>query len=102
MNTNYKVFNLITRKEGLAKRKERSFLNSLSVLLVFATLSSLLLTLFFIVCHKNPTAPNTGTLTGTVLLEGQTDHSGISVAFTPLDIRTEDMKDNENMKRIQV
>ena len=36
-------------------------------------------------CHKNPTEPKTGTLTGTVLLKGEQDHSGITVAFTPLD-----------------
>jgi len=41
-------------------------------------------------CHKNPTAPNTGTLTGIVLLEGEPvcagrqDHSGISVALYKL------------------
>jgi len=44
----------------------------------------LLLVLLAVVCHKNPTAPNIGTLTGTVLLEGQTDHSGISVALYPV------------------
>ncbi len=37
-------------------------------------------------CGKSPTAPETGTLTGKVTLEGQTNHSGISVAFTPLDM----------------
>ena len=36
-------------------------------------------------CHKKPTEPKTGTLTGTVLLEGEQDHSGTTVAFTPLD-----------------
>jgi len=53
-----------------------------------------LLALFIITqrwCHKNPSSPNTGTLIGTVLLEGQPvcagrqDHSGITVALTPLD-----------------
>jgi len=37
-----------------------------------------------VTCYKNPTAPNTGTLTGTVLLEGQTDHSGITVGLYKL------------------
>ncbi len=35
----------------------------------------------FVTCHKNSTEPKTGTLTGTVLLEGEQDHSGITVAF---------------------
>ena len=35
-------------------------------------------------CHKNPTAPKTGTLTGTVYLEGEQDHSGINVALYKL------------------
>ena len=41
--------------------------------------------LFAVSCSKSPTDSRTGTLTGTVLLEGQTNHSGITVAFTPLD-----------------
>ena len=51
------------------------------------TILTLLLLYFvnYVSCHKAPTAPNTGTLTGTVLLEGEQDHSGITVAFTPLD-----------------
>ena len=49
-----------------------------------------ILTLLFIcfiaqgTCHKNPTAPKTGTLTGTVYLEGEQDHSGITVALYKL------------------
>ena len=35
-------------------------------------------------CGKSPTGPETGTLTGTVLLEGQTNHSGITVALYKL------------------
>ena len=35
-------------------------------------------------CHKSPTDSQYGTLTGTVLLEGQTDHSGITVALYEL------------------
>ena len=35
-------------------------------------------------CHKKPTAPKTGTLTGTVYLEGEQDHSGITVALYKL------------------
>ena len=37
-----------------------------------------------VTCHKNPTEPKTGTLTGTVLLEGEQDHSGITVALYKL------------------
>jgi len=40
--------------------------------------------LFAVSCHKSPTSPDTGTLTGTVLLEGETDHSGIIVALYKL------------------
>ena len=36
-------------------------------------------------CVKTPTTPETGTLTGMVKLEGQQDHSGISVALYKLD-----------------
>jgi len=84
------------RNEQITKTKEGNkysfrfsfycflFFSSLSSFLVFVTLSSLLLTHFFLVCQKNPTAPETGTLTGTVLLEGQTDHSGITVALYPV------------------
>ena len=43
-----------------------------------------ILTLLFMGCSKSPTTPETGTLTGTVLLEGQTDHSGITVALYKL------------------
>jgi len=35
-------------------------------------------------CHKNRTESKTGTLTGTVLLEGKQDQSGISVALYKL------------------
>ena len=35
-------------------------------------------------CGEPPTAPETGTLTGKVTLEGQTNHSGISVALYKL------------------
>jgi len=35
-------------------------------------------------CTKSPTDSRTGTLTGTVLLEGQTDHSGVTVALYKL------------------
>ena len=38
----------------------------------------------FVTCHKNPTEHKTGTLTGTVLLEGKQDHSGITVALYKL------------------
>ena len=50
------------------------------------TILTLLIICFiaFITCHKNPTAPKTGTLTGTVLLEGEQDHSGITVALYKL------------------
>ena len=37
-----------------------------------------------VTCHKNPTAPKTGTLTGTVYVEGEQDHSGITVALYKL------------------
>ena len=40
-----------------------------------------ILSLLILSCAKSPTSPNTGTLTGTVLLEGEEDHSGITVAF---------------------
>jgi hypothetical protein len=36
------------------------------------------------VCTKNPTSSLTGTLTGTVKLEGQRDHSGVTVALYEL------------------
>ena len=48
------------------------------------------LTLLFIcliahvTCHKTPTEPNTGALTGKVLLEGESNHSGITVALYEL------------------
>ena len=35
-------------------------------------------------CSKQPTSPETGSLTGTVKLEGQTNHSGITVALYQL------------------
>jgi len=35
-------------------------------------------------CGKSPTGPETGTLTGTILLEGQQDHSGVTVALYKL------------------
>ena len=35
-------------------------------------------------CSKSPTDSRTGSLTGTVLLEGQTNHSGITVALYKL------------------
>ena len=40
--------------------------------------------LFAVSCSKQPTSPETGSLTGTVLLEGQTNHSGITVALYKL------------------
>ena len=40
----------------------------------------LLLVLMLDACHKGPTEAKTGTLTGKVLLEGETDHYGITVA----------------------
>jgi len=43
-----------------------------------------ILILLFLCCSKQPMSPETGTLTGTVYLEGQTDHSGISVALYKL------------------
>ena len=40
-------------------------------------------------CNKTPTNPETGTLTGTVKLEGQTKHSGITVAlYEPAELDT--------------
>ena len=50
-----------------------------------------------VTCHKNPTEPKTGTLTGTVLLEGQTNHSGVTVVY-PVRYVTKIMN---NMKKIQ-
>jgi len=43
-----------------------------------------LFVLFVVSCSKSPTDSRTGTLTGTVLLEGQTNHSGITVALYKL------------------
>ena len=43
-----------------------------------------LFVLFAVSCSKSPTDSRTGTLTGTVLLEGQTDHSGITVTLYKL------------------
>ena len=48
------------------------------------TRSFIVLVLFAVSCSKSPTNSRTGTLTGTVLLEGQTDHSGITVALYKL------------------
>jgi len=45
---------------------------------------SLLLILLFVYCSKQSTSPEMVTLTGTVKLEGQQDHSGISVALYKL------------------
>ena len=42
------------------------------------------LILLFLCCSKQPTSPETGPLTGTVLLEAQTNHSGITVALYKL------------------
>jgi len=44
----------------------------------------LVFVLLAVSCTKTPTDSRTGTLTGTVLLEGQTDHSGITVALYKL------------------
>ena len=43
-----------------------------------------ILSLIILSCTKSPTEPDTGTLTGTVLLEGEQDHSGITVALYEL------------------
>jgi len=50
------------------------------------TILTLLLLYFvnYVSCHKAPTAPNTGILTGTVLLEGEQDYTGITVALYKL------------------
>ena len=40
--------------------------------------------LFAVSCTKSPTDSRTGALTGMVVLEGQTDHSGITVALYKL------------------
>jgi hypothetical protein len=37
--------------------------------------------LFYGACSKNPTNPETFSLAGTVRLEGQEDHSGVTVAL---------------------
>jgi hypothetical protein len=39
------------------------------------------LLLFFLACTKQPTSPDTFSLSGTVHLEGQQDHSGVTVAL---------------------
>ena len=57
------------------------FRNIFRVILCF---SWVLLVFFAVSCTKSPTEPKTGTLTGTVYLEGQTDHSGITVALYQL------------------
>ena len=44
----------------------------------------LLFVLLAVSCSKSPTDSRTGSLTGTVLLEGQTNHSGITVALYKL------------------
>jgi hypothetical protein len=44
----------------------------------------LLLVLLAISCTKSPTDSRTGTLIGIVLLEGEQDHSGITVALYPV------------------
>ena len=79
----------IMSKEQIAIGKEDFYFFPsplLSFLLVF-TVFYILFPLFFntLACKKGPTGPANGTLTGTVLLEGETNHSGITVAFTPLD-----------------
>ena len=43
-----------------------------------------ILSLIILSCAKSPTEPKTGTLTGTVLLEGEEDNSGITVALYKL------------------
>ena len=43
-----------------------------------------ILILQFMSCSKQPTSPETGSLTGAVLLEGQTNHSNITVALYEL------------------
>ena len=50
--------------------------NFLKIFLIFI--------LLLMSCSKQPTSPETGTLTGTVYLEAQTDHSGITVALYEL------------------
>ena len=44
----------------------------------------LILILLFLCCSKQPTSPETGSLIGTVLLEDQTNHFGITVALYKL------------------
>ena len=43
-----------------------------------------ILILLFLYCSKQPTTPETGSITGKVFLEDQKDHSGISVALYKL------------------
>ena len=43
-----------------------------------------ILILLFLYCSKQPTSPETGSITGKVYLEGQTKHSGITVALYKL------------------
>jgi hypothetical protein len=47
------------------------------------------LLLFFLACSKTPTSPSTFSLSGTVHLEGQQDHSGVTVAlYHPVELDT--------------
>ncbi len=50
--------------------------------MTFNTLKVFILAFLLIVyCSKSPTSPETGTLIGTVYLEGEQDHSGITVVY---------------------
>jgi len=43
-----------------------------------------ILSLIILSCAKSPTEHKTGTITGTVYLEGEQDHSNITVALYPV------------------
>jgi len=75
----------------MTKKSIKNFLNiiranlrNLPAVCLVGSRTFLLLVLLAVVCHKSPTDSRTGTLIGTIFLEDQTNHSGITVAHYKL------------------
>ncbi len=79
--------------------------------LIFKTLSSLILRsvlifnlvslIFVFSCSKDSTSPQTITISGTVTLQGQTDHSGVTVSlYRPVQLDTALVRINQQYPNI--
>jgi len=77
-----------------------SYIKSILLLLVSCILSFCLLLL---TCSKNSTQPETVTFSGTVTLEGRSDHSGVKVSlYKPVELDTALVRINQQYPNIGV